>query len=235
MTIKDMHYDFKKKLNKIDSQQNRNLRVPEIDWTLNEAQELFVKMIAFPRASRHLGLEVSQRTIDDIRTIVVEDECISVGEDGNVTLPENYLHLVTGRALMSKGDCEDVKSRPILVRRHNEEFQDSVFDISSFEWREVNAVFHEDGIRVFDDGTFTITKLCIDYIRKFKYIHNAEDFRAGTYNLPSGQTLTGHQNSELPESTHREIVDLAVMIASGELQLTSFNFHQAKSSMNQLQ
>ena len=48
MTIQDMHYDFKKKLNKIDSQQNRNLLIPEIDWTLNEAQELFVKITAFP-------------------------------------------------------------------------------------------------------------------------------------------------------------------------------------------
>jgi len=36
MTVKDMHYDFKKKLNKVDSQQNRNLLIPEIDWTHND-------------------------------------------------------------------------------------------------------------------------------------------------------------------------------------------------------
>ena len=38
MNISEMHYDFKKKLNKVDSEQNRNLLVPEIDWALNEAQ-----------------------------------------------------------------------------------------------------------------------------------------------------------------------------------------------------
>ena len=37
MNIREMHYDFKKKFNKIDSQKNRNLLVPEIDWSLNEA------------------------------------------------------------------------------------------------------------------------------------------------------------------------------------------------------
>ena len=44
-----MHYDFKKKLNKIDSQQKKNLLIPEIDWTLNEAQNLYVDIIAQPR------------------------------------------------------------------------------------------------------------------------------------------------------------------------------------------
>ena len=49
MNAPEMHYDFKKKFNKIDSNNNRNLLVPEIDWTLNEAQDLYIKMVAEPR------------------------------------------------------------------------------------------------------------------------------------------------------------------------------------------
>ena len=79
MTISEMHYDFKKKLNKVDSEQNRNLLVPEIDWALNEAQELFIKMVAEPRQRSFLGFEKSQRTIDDIRTIV-ESEQVVIGK-----------------------------------------------------------------------------------------------------------------------------------------------------------
>ena len=45
MLIEDMHYDFKQKINKIDSQKYRNLRIPEIDWKLNEAQEIFIKTV----------------------------------------------------------------------------------------------------------------------------------------------------------------------------------------------
>ena len=64
MNISEMHYDFKKKLNKVDSEQNRNLLVPEIDWALNEAQELFIKWISEPRQRSYLGFEKSQRRIE---------------------------------------------------------------------------------------------------------------------------------------------------------------------------
>ena len=40
-----MQYDLKFKLNKIDSSQYKNLRIPEIDWVLNESIELFVKIL----------------------------------------------------------------------------------------------------------------------------------------------------------------------------------------------
>ena len=69
MTIKEMHYDLKMKLNKVDSQQNENLLIPEMDWVLREAEGLFIKMIAEPRIKSYLGFEMNQRTIDDIRTL----------------------------------------------------------------------------------------------------------------------------------------------------------------------
>jgi len=43
MTTKEMHYDFKQKFNKIDSQKNKGLLVPEIDWLLNEALNFLLK------------------------------------------------------------------------------------------------------------------------------------------------------------------------------------------------
>ena len=51
MSVKDMHYDFKTKLNKLDSNLYRNLQIPEIDRKLNEAMFIFIKSIAEPRAS----------------------------------------------------------------------------------------------------------------------------------------------------------------------------------------
>ena len=66
MNIKEMQYDLKFKLNKIDSSQYKNLRIPEIDWVLNESIELFVKNIAQPRFSQILGFEINQRNIDDV-------------------------------------------------------------------------------------------------------------------------------------------------------------------------
>ena len=232
MTIKDMHYDFKKKLNKVDSQQYRNLLIPEIDWALNEAQELFIKMVAEPRLRSYLGFEKSQRNIDDIRTLVVNDNCLDVSNN-TVSLPENYWHFVRADVKMSKGNCTGIKGK-FHVRQHDDEFENSPFDKSSFEWRTVNGVFYENGVKFYTDGSFTVDKFCISYIKKPRYIHNAEDFRSGTYNLPSGIVLSGAVNCELPEHTHREIVDIAVLLVSGEINTPDYQTKLNKLTFNNL-
>lgn len=232
MTIKEMHYDFKKKLNKIDSQQYRNLLIPEIDWVLNEAQNVFVDMIAEPRIKTYLGFEKSQKNIDDIRTLVINDYCSNV-VNNLVTLPENYKYFIKGKVKIKKGDCPLV-SATLKVREHDDDFESSPFDKSSYEWREVNGLFIDTGIKLFDDGTFVNEEFCLSYIKKLQYIHNAEDYKTGTYKLPSGVVLTGTVNSELPEHTHREIVDIAVMITSGEIQAPDYQIKYAKLGLNYL-
>lgn len=236
MDIKGMQYDFKQKLNKIDSQQYRNLRIPEIDWKLNEALDIFIKSIAEPRIKNHLGFERNQRTIDDIRTIVVNNNCITPVEISSgiyrVTLPEDYMFYLSAEITMSKEGCGTKKARAIL-RQHDDRHEESEFDKSSFEWGEVNIRFYEDGIKIFTDNTFSIETLCLNYIRKHSYIHNAQDFLpTNSYNLPDGTVLTGVQNCELPEHTHREIVDIAVLITTGDLQIPDYQIKQAKINLN---
>ena len=232
MTISEMHYDFKKKLNKVDSEQNRNLLVPEIDWALNEAQELFIKMVAEPRQRGFLGFEKSQRTIDDIRTIVESEQVVTI-TNGVAPFPERYLFFLKADVLMDKGNCRGVKGR-LHVRQHDDEFENSPFDKSSFEWRIVNGLFITEGVKVFDDGTFTNKSLVLSYIRKPSYIHNANAFRNGTYQLPSGRVLEGTVDCELPEHTHREIVDIAVALVSGELLSNDYQVKLSKLNINEL-
>lgn len=236
MNAREMHYDFKQKLNKIDSQKNRNLYVPEIDWKLNEAQEVFVKIIAQPRLRSQLGFEINQRTIDDIRSIVINQtpqqaNCITpvVFDDSSFTalLPNEYWFYISGKAYAVKGDCPE---RRISLReiQHDDEAELSPFDRSSFEWKISNIRFTDKGIRIFTDGTYTINKVCVDYIKKPRRIHNAQDYQGGTYTTLDGATLTGTQSCELPEMVHREIVDLAVLITAGDLSLPDFSFKQHK-------
>lgn len=234
MDIKAMHYDYKKKLNKVDSQQHRNLRIPEIDWVLNEAQEIFIKLIAEPRLKNHLGFEVNQRTIDDIRTIVVSEkqsDPITIN-DNEASLPQDYLHFISGSVLTSKEGCDDRKAK-LFIRQQDDEFEQSPFDKSSFDWKTVNGIFAENKIEFFDDDTFTNKTLYIGYIKKPSYIHNAEDFTANGYNLPDGTNLSGIVNCELPDHTHREIVDIAVLITTGELEnQLGYQFKQEKFNLN---
>lgn len=237
MNVKEMQYDIKFKLNKVDSEQYRNLKVPELDWVINEAYEIFVKSIAEPRTSNYLGFEINQRTIDDIRTIVVNDEKIIPTKLDtkiyNITLPQNYMFYISADVVISRKGCSDRIARAIL-RQHDDRFETSPFDNSSFEWKEVNIRFYDDGIKLFTDGTFEIKEVRLNYIRKHAYIHNAQDFLpTGSYKLPSGELLTGIQNCELPEQTHREIVDIAVLILTNNLELPTYQLKQAKVNLNQ--
>lgn len=238
MTISDMHYDFKQKLNKIDSEQYRNLRIPEIDWLLNEAQLIFVKNIAQPRVVQHTGFEISQRSIDDIRTIVIEDKILNkLSEDNKYSvfeLPEDYLFYISTKVKISKNGCGS-KEVQTIVRQHDDLFEQSKFDNSSFEWGEVNITFDSRGLKVYTDGTFTIDELKINYIKQPMYIHNANEFKpTSQYKLPNGILLVGQQNSELPNHTHNEIVDIAVYIATNNLDMPNMQFKQAKLQLNQM-
>ncbi len=232
MTIQEQHYDFKKKMNKIDSQQYKNLKVIEIDWVLREAEDIFIKMVAEPRKFNHLGFERNQRTRDDIRTIVVNESC-SVVTNNIATLPVDYMFFLRGNVDMTKGPCAGVKGK-VHVQQHDDSFEDSPFDRSSFGWREVNALFTEQGVKFYTDGPFTVDNFCLSYIRKPAYIHNASATANGQYMDLSGTLLTGSVNCELPEHTHREIVDIAVLITTGELQIPDYQVKQAKLKLNEI-
>lgn len=239
MTIREMHYDYKQKLNKIDSQQYRNLRVPEIDWKLNEAIGLFIKIVAEPKHESMLGFEKSQRTIDDIRTLVVNQEALLLSPntmDDTViaTLPADYQYFIgVDKLMLEKGPCV-IRAEKIYVRQHDDDFELSPFDKSSFKWREANITFYEEGIRIFTGGEFTVQSFSINYIKEHPFVHNAADFTGGTYNDLNGNALTGTQDCILPNQTHSEIVDIAVAITTGDLQMPDIQTKFGKLGLNQI-
>jgi hypothetical protein len=239
MTIREMHYDYKQKLNKIDSQKYRDLIVPEIDWKLNEAQEVFVKIIAEPRLGKKLGFEFNQRTIDDIRTIVVNQDstnAISLSSFDSSsfkgTLPTDYWFLLKARVIATKGTCQDKVLRTRVVQ-HDDETEVSYFDKSSFVWRMANLRFYEGGIRVFTNGDFTPSKLMMDYLKEPESVHNAQDFN-GTYTTLTGIPLIGSKDCMLPKVVHRDIVDLAVFITANDLNLANYGFKKDKLSFTEI-
>lgn len=236
MFIEDMQYDFKQKLNKIDSQKYRNLRIQEIDWKLNEAMNIFIKINAEPRYNPDLGVEINQRSIEDLRSVVVERYTSTITPFGDnksytVTLPADYWFLLNSDATGTKGNCSGAEFKT-NERRHDEQPEDSPFDSSSFEWREINYRFYNNGIRFFTDGTFSLDNVYLDYIKHPPYMHFAAGVSGGTYKLPSGTVLTGKQDCILPAGTHGEIVDLAVMITTGDLQMADYQIKMAKLKLN---
>ena len=63
-------------------------------------------------------------------------------------------------------------------------------------------------------------------------MHNAEDFGTSSqYILPDGVTLTGFQDCELPFQTHTEIVDIAALVLTGQLQYSDYNIKREKLNL----
>jgi len=227
MTIQEMHYDLKTKLNKLDTQQYRNLLIPEIDWLLNEATLVFIKMVTNPRYNPVEGFEMRQRDREDIKTLVVNnleilpDNNVEFNREYTFELPDNYLFYVSSRVLMNKGECGNTFGK-VIIRQHDDEFNISPFDRSSFEWREINGTFYNNGIKIFTDTSFSVSKLYLNYISNFPYIHYANGFVNNTYTNLRGDILTGVQDCILPYHTHSEIVDIAVLLATQNLQIPDY-------------
>jgi hypothetical protein len=238
MNIKEMHYDLKSKLNKLDSQQYRNLKVPEIDWKINEAIELFTKIVAEPKTATKFGFEISQRIIDDIRTLVVNSETLTKtteDEDTAVfTLPINYFAFASIDKMMIKSGTCEVAADKVFVRQHDDNFQASSFDRSNFLWREVNIRFFNEGIKVFTSNEFTVTSLKLNFIKQPTLVNNSESYVGGSYKTLAGVTLSTNVDCDLPSSVHREIVDLAVAIISGDLENPGYQIKKDKLTYNQL-
>ena len=261
MKVQEMHYEVKRRINKVDSNQNRNLLIPEIDLALNEAQMLFVKMVAEPRVSYHLGVETTQRNIDELRTIIVHDDTRMIDTDKVAILPENYLYFLRAYVSMSKDGCSGIKAR-VYIQRHNDLYEESVFTKSSFEWRTVNGVFVEKtynskllgGIKLTELNGVNYSNFLLSYIRRPKLIYYGSGFNnGGGYALPGYSKVLNEnpdynpdpqdpdydprkvldQDCELPESTHNEIVDIAAMVITGDLASPDYQYKMAKLRFNE--
>ena len=217
MQVEDMIYEFKAQLNALDSNKYRGLQIPEIDWALNRAQALLVTSISNPRMFVGTAFDLTQRSIDDLRTIVKEIEITPTVDGDNyiVSLPSDYLHYILSYSDCLKGVCSR-RIRNYKVQANNLH-EESPFSQSSFEWEEINSRLVKDGLKLYTDGSFSIYNVVFEYIGKPAYIHDAKDFEDGTYVLPSGVTLTGKQDCELPESIHRTLVTLAVLLTTGDI------------------
>ena len=250
MTVEEMQYDFKIKFNKLDSNDYRDFQVPEIDWLLNEAQEVFLKQRYGINNTTQKGFEGSQKRIDDLRNLVMKNISLSpvtqvisdpVSYEG--TLPPDYIFAIRVQAVVNKHTCGDktLVCKPI----QHDDLSNCLLDPNynpSYEWGEMPIVYGTlsanaaDANRIFGytDGSFTVTSFILDYLREPKRIAFPGGVPGNVYNLPNGLPVgLPNQNCELPEHTHREIVDIATLIAAGDINHPGYQVKAAKTSMHE--
>lgn len=211
-----MTYDLKIKLSKIDSLKNRNFNPAETDWLLNEAQLNWVKR----RAQR---AEQGQKIRQDISTLVIKAPSQLQSGIAPVVVPDTDnkmyecslldfaftpLRILRLHVRLSRENCNDrIATSSFEQHEDLNDILGNSFRSPSFEWGEVPAVMgastNTDSIYLYTDGTFEIKYVYPEYIKVPRRVS------LGGYKYIDGTTTT-EVNSELPNHTHQEIVDLAV-------------------------
>ena len=248
MDIRELHYSFKMKMNKIDSNQNRSFLIPEIDFLLNEAQLLFTEWCYNPRRiPLKSGFEVNQGMIDDLQAITVNEllvPTIFIDIDNTkyieATFPIDYLHFIRAHLIAEINECP-LKEYRIFIKQHDDIIKSDPFQKSSATWGEAAAEIRGKKIRImgssdFDfDGLSSSSKVNLIYIKKPDFIHNAADWSVNGYNDINGNLLTGRVNPEFPDQSCIKIVDIAVMIAAGSILTPNYQTAIQKFSFNNSQ
>lgn len=225
MTIQDIHYDFKVKIDKVDSLSKKNFLANEIDWIVNEAIKIFVKQRYGQNNLKRAGFESIQKRTDDLRTLQIKSPTalqpgvVPVQHQGDIyefrisdfKFPYQFLTRLTAKA--KKDNCTKV----IKVRQTQHDDLSTALDDEFFKpdfvWGEALAVEartdetqdKKGSIYVYTDD-FEIVEIYPEYLKEPNKVW------IGTYNTRDGLHRIGDPPIEcdLPTHTHNEIVDLAV-------------------------
>ena len=220
MTIAEFQHEIKLRANKIDTQYRRDFSPLELDVLINEGINLFVDSIYEGNNFSRKAFETSQSSIDDISTLVIKQPysgaILPTNIQNNIyefklSSKPDYRHLVRGSAFIQGTSC--AKSVGIDLYQHDD--LDFVltdpYKGPSLKWGRVPATFGKDvdlsgesSIFLYSGGEFTIINLEIEYIK------NPVKISIGGYNDVNGNPVIA-QETDLPEQSHRKIIDLVVM------------------------
>lgn len=245
MTILEMHYDFKVKVDKVDSLNIDSFNDAEIDWIINYAIDVFVKQRYGITNNKQYGFEVIQKRIDDLRTLhkkeyeitptlyktdLYEAPLNQIVDPITSNVLDNYWFTTRLRVDIRKGQCDkNVGVKQVQTDDLNKALGYSFYG-PDFNWGRVIATFNSASDSVNESGSiflntkdFEVVKVYIDYIKK------PETVWLGTYTNITGildPNIDNPVDCDLPNSTHSEIITLAASLALGLI--SDPNFMQLK-------
>lgn len=220
-SVQELHYDFLLKIDKVASFSREDFSAAEIDWLLNEAQDVLVKTRYTGNNFSKTGFEVTQKRIDDLSSLVVkypEQPYITPSVTSGVyyvplsSLTYQYWYFIRGTVEVITASCtKEVSLRLIQHDDLNSALNDPFNNSSEDEWVLFNfgrkPLSSESCIFIYP-GSTTIGRVKLEYIKRPAKISR------GNYTYIDGLSYAP-QTSELPAQVHSELVDIAVQIASG--------------------
>ena len=222
MNIREMHFDFLLKIDKISTLYREDFNPAHIDWLLNEAQRVFINRRYSTNNNHKRGFEATKKRIDDLSAIhikfPVQSELSLLEHSGVYELPlssleYNYLHFTRGEVQTIEDFCDPnwatiklVQSDDLNYALGNPYLGATKDEILGNFGR--SSITNGVSLYLYPSGFYTLGNIKIEYLRK--------PFRMslGSYTDLDGN-VSVVTDCELAENTHPEIVDIAVNIATG--------------------
>lgn len=201
MTLAEIHYNFKLALDRLSTASKRDLNAAEIDAYLTQAQKIYIDS-HLRKSSSNTTIPVALAPLATRSTIPVQSVSST---EYTANLPSDLRHVITLHAIASCGrvplkyaDYEDIAT--ILEDPFNKPSK-------------VNFPYTIDnqGVRFYTPDDLTVTELDLFYIKE-----------PARVNLGSYVYLDGIQhplqNLQVGQAAHPEIIQLAVTLASLDLE-----------------
>ena len=196
---------------------------PEVkDYWLNKAQIEEINSIAYPENPQAKGFEHGERRIDELREITVTSEWLTptlVGTDYEITLPNDYFHLVRHRCEVSNiGDTKTLEAGGIQTDHDTI----NVWKINPF-WEPIleEPLFYILGNKIIYEtrGNYKLNKTKISYIKFPDKMRLGEEYSDPTTNVDCEFST---------EDMQHRIIDRAV-----RLMLENFESQRYNTKLNE--
>jgi hypothetical protein len=203
VNIQEVYKHFEFRVNKLGTNAGQRFGLPQFVAAINKAQLHWVEARA--RISERDGI-----IVDELRPLLSEwkKQGVKKGEGFRtryeVTLPENYFHLVRAD---STTDCG-----PLFIRRTEEGninalLQDE-YSKPSKEWEEALGTIFQNTLRVYTNG-FSIGNVEVKYYR----YPTAVDIEGYS---KEGGVASGNVDMDFDGAAAHEIIDIAALISSSD-------------------
>lgn len=222
MTALEKHYDFRLLSDEIEALANKSFTVAEIDWLLTRSQEQLVRNRINQNNVRRRGFEMDRKRIDDLKGILVKwpeqpeltptQHSEGVYEVDLNDLLYSYYFFVRATALSTLDNC---KQRVGLTEVQHDDLNESLSD--PFNKPNKRRLLFNFGRSSDGSGSaiyiYGQTGQEIDNVR-IEYLKKPNPIRVGGYTYVDG-TIVVASETDLDEHIHPEIVNQAVMLATG--------------------
>jgi len=213
MDIQEMVYQFRLQAQRVDTKSTTGIPLPQILIYLNDGMLSLLMQRYGPNNAYRATLESIEKRIDEWQRLVIPHESMQGTADGDnrflfplLNTQQKYLFLLRCNFIGSKGDCSNQKFLSHYSQSDDLDINlDNPNSNPNFEWRETLHRIAQDNIIAYTDGTFSLDKADIDYLRYPKVLD-----MAGYTHFDNSASIDA--DCELPEFLHGDIITEAVLL-----------------------